>query len=119
MALAFIDVDGLKKMNDSEGHAGGDELLRDTADLIRTHFRPYDLTVRYGGDEFLCGLAGIDLAEAAQRFSLVNADLATSHAASVTVGLAELEPDDTLEDLIARADEAMYLERDGRESTDA
>jgi diguanylate cyclase (GGDEF)-like protein len=109
--IAFVDVDGLKGINDSLGHAAGDELLRETADSIRARLRPYDLIIRYGGDEFLCALLDVAMAEAAKRFSLVNADLAAARQASVTVGLTELEADDALGDLIARADEAMYRER--------
>ncbi|MFN2471168.1 MAG: diguanylate cyclase domain-containing protein [Gaiellaceae bacterium] len=111
LALAFVDVVGLKGTNDSLGHAAGDQLLRATADSIRAHLRSYDLIVRFGGDEFLCALLDVTMAEAAKRFSLVNADLAATHQASVTVGLTELAADDALEDLIARADEAMYRER--------
>ncbi len=108
--LAFVDVDGLKETNDSLGHGAGDQLLRKTAESIRAHLRPYDLIIRFGGDEFLCALLDVSIAEAAKRFSLVNADLA-AHQASVTVGLAELEADDGVADLIKRADEAMYRER--------
>lgn len=110
-ALAFVDVDDLKHTNDSGGHAAGDQLLRETAYSIRAHLRAYDLIIRYGGDEFLCALAGMSREEAVERFSLVNADLTATREASITVGLAELEPDDAVEDLIARADEAMYRER--------
>lgn len=109
--LAFIDVDGLKGTNDSLGHAAGDQLLRETAALIRSHLRSYDLIIRFGGDEFVCGLLDLNRAEAAKRFSLVNADLAGTKQASVSVGLAELKADDAVEDLIARADVAMYKER--------
>lgn len=112
--LVFIDVDGLKTTNDSHGHAAGDELLRHVTDTIRAHVRPYDLIVRYGGDEFLCGLPDVTLAEAAERFRLVNVDLASSRQASVTAGMAELRADDRLEDLIQRADEALYRERRAR-----
>src|ERR1700728_1544427 len=60
--LAFIDVDGLKAVNDLHGHSAGDELLVLVVDTIRNHVRQYDLLVRYGGDEFLCGLLGLRMA---------------------------------------------------------
>lgn len=112
--LAFIDVDGLKTRNDSLGHAAGDQLLRQVADTIRDHVRSYDLIVRYGGDEFLCGLLDMDLAAAADRFASVNADLARIHGASITAGLALLGTDDSLETLIGRADEVLFRERSRR-----
>lgn len=112
--LVFIDVDGLKRENDSRGHAAGDGLLRHVIDTMRAHVRSYDLIVRYGGDEFLCGLADVTLDEVANRFELVNADLASSRQASVTAGMAELAADDRLEDLIHRADAALYEQRRGR-----
>ena len=52
------------------------------------------------------------MAAAAERFELVKADLAATQQASVTIGLAEVEADDALEELIARADEALYRERE-------
>jgi diguanylate cyclase (GGDEF)-like protein len=110
-ALVFVDVDHLKAINDSCGHSAGDQLLRAIVTSIRAHLRSYDLIVRFGGDEFLCGLAGVTMADAAKRFSLVNADLAETRQASVTVGVAELEAGDALDDLIARADQALYRER--------
>ena len=58
---------------------------------IRNHFRPYDLIIRYGGDEFVCALSGMGIEDAAGRFSLVSADLNKQHA-SITVGLASLDP---------------------------
>lgn len=112
--LAFIDVDDLKSVNDSLGHVAGDLLLRRVVDAVRSHVRPYDLIVRYGGDEFLCGLPDLTRAEAAQRFAAVNEDLATPQAASITAGLADLTAHDRLEDLIKRADAAMYEERERR-----
>jgi diguanylate cyclase (GGDEF)-like protein len=119
MTLAFVDVDALKRTNDSLGHRAGDQVLRETARSIRSHLRSYDLIIRYGGDEFLCALVGMTREDAAERFSLVNADLTASRQASVSVGLAELEPEDAVEDLIARADEAMYRERQQQEPSDS
>lgn len=112
--LAFIDVDDLKATNDSRGHAAGDQLLYEAVEAVRGHIRSYDLVVRYGGDEFLCGLTNLSLAEAAERFALVNADLAANRRASVTAGFAELRAQDRLDDLVERADEAMYRAREQR-----
>ena len=94
--LAFIDVDALKARNDELGHAAGDDLLRTVSRLTRSHVREYDLLVRYGGDEFVCGLMGLDLVEATTRFEQVNTDLAAERQASVSVGLALLAPDEGL-----------------------
>jgi len=112
--LAFVDIDGLKAVNDSRGHASGDELLVLVADTIRVHVRPYDLIVRYGGDEFLCGLMGVGIVEATKRFDLVNAKLALTRRSSVTAGLAEMAEPDSLSALIGRADEDLYDRRKER-----
>jgi diguanylate cyclase (GGDEF)-like protein len=110
-AVAFIDVDGLKATNDSLGHEAGDRLLLHVVQCLRENLRAYDVVVRFGGDEFICGLADMSLEEARTRFERINADLWSLDGSSVTVGLAELEPNDSLASLIARADEALYEER--------
>ncbi len=112
--LAFVDVDNLKVVNDSLGHASGDELLRRVVESISKHLRPYDLIVRFGGDEFLCALLNITIQQAAERFELINADLAVRPQVSITAGLAALEADDSLDDVIARADGALRAERTQR-----
>lgn len=112
--LAFVDVDGLKTINDSLGHDAGDRLLQQVVETIRGHVRPYDLIVRYGGDEFLCGVLDLTLADTAERFARVNADLAANCRGSVSTGLAELTASDRLEDLVKRADAAMYGRRQRR-----
>lgn len=116
--IAFVDVDGMKAKNDSLGHAAGDQLLRQVTDRIRAHLRAYDLIVRFGGDEFVCGLLDLKMEEAAERFSLVNADLAQAQQTTITVGIAELMGNDSLEALIARADAALYEERQRRPSAE-
>ena len=108
--VAFVDVDNLKQTNDSLGHRAGDELLRRVVASIRAHLRSYDVIVRVGGDEFVCGLADLTLAEAVKRFSLVNTDLGVSRAA-ISFGVSELTAYDTVDDLITRADAAMYEQR--------
>ena len=109
--LAFVDLDGLQSVNASQGHAAGDRLLRETIDAIKLHLRPYDIVARYGGDEFLCGLLDLTIASAAERFALANAALAATGQASASVGFAAFEAGDTLDDLIARADRALYASR--------
>jgi diguanylate cyclase (GGDEF)-like protein len=112
IVLAFVDVDGLKAINDSLGHAAGDRMLRAAAGALLGHLRAHDLVIRYGGDEFVCVVAGVTLAEVAGRLALINAALARSpEPGSVTVGLAELRPGESRQDLVARADAALYRER--------
>lgn len=112
MTLAFVDVDDLKGTNDSAGHVAGDRLLRQVADVLRNHTRPHDVIIRYGGDEFVCGLMGLTLAEATDRLAEVNVALAAaSERGSITVGLAQLEAGESLPSLIQRADDALYRQR--------
>jgi diguanylate cyclase (GGDEF)-like protein len=112
LVLAFIDVDGLKTVNDSQGHAAGDRLLKRTAHLISTHMRTYDVLVRVGGDEFICALAGIEPEHVRDRFERVSADLATGRdAGSISVGLAERQPGDSIDGLMHRADSALLAVR--------
>jgi len=110
LVLAFLDIDHLKTINDTRGHAAGDRLLLEVADTFRAELRTYDLIIRYGGDEFVCAVSGLSISVAAQRFAQVNSVLAAApERGSVTVGLAEMQPEDSLEDLIARA--ALYQQR--------
>jgi diguanylate cyclase (GGDEF)-like protein len=112
LVVAFVDVNGLKAVNDSLGHAAGDELLSAVARSIMQHLRSYDVIVRYGGDEFVCSLSGPDAAGARDRFDQIAAHLArTTKGATFTVGLAERLHEDSLEELINRADAAMIETR--------
>jgi diguanylate cyclase (GGDEF)-like protein len=109
--VAFLDVDGLKATNDTLGHAAGDLLLRRVVDTIRAHLRAYDLIVRFGGDEFVCALLALDIDKAAERFTLIRGTLAAEAHASISVGLAEYRLHDSLETLLARADQTLLAER--------
>jgi diguanylate cyclase (GGDEF)-like protein/PAS domain S-box-containing protein len=112
LVLAFVDVDHLKAINDSRGHAAGDRMLLEVANTLRATLRSYDLIIRYGGDEFVCVISGLNMADATNRLALVNAALAEApEHGSVTVGLAKLRADDSPEDFVARADAALYRER--------
>ena len=106
--LGFIDVDGLKAVNDTQGHDEGDDLLRQVVDLVRGQLREYDVVVRFGGDEFVCGLPDLGLDEVRQRLEGVNSELRERKEASISFGVVEREPGEGLEALIRRADLAMY-----------
>lgn len=101
----------MKITNDTLGHPAGDTRLRAPAEAVRAGFRSYDLLIRIGGDEFVCGLPDMTAAAADDRSALVNVLLTTAGHLPVTIGLAELRADDTVEALVARADTAMYEQR--------
>jgi diguanylate cyclase (GGDEF)-like protein len=112
LVVAFVDVDGLKDVNDSQGHLAGDALLRLLGETLRANLRGYDVLVRYGGDELLCAMPNLTAAEATSRFEKIAATLrAVNTGHSVTFGLADAEAADSLEDVIRRADEALLEAR--------
>jgi len=121
LVLLFIDVDELKAVNDSHGHAAGDLLLVDTANLLTATFRESDVLARVGGDEF-CVLLTSDASDAwlAVRRLLVAIDEHHEHAAearpfrlSLSIGSATFEPAQarTIEQLMQQADHAMYANK--------
>lgn len=111
--LGFLDVDGLKAVNDTLGHPRGDQVLQTVVALVSGQLREYDVVVRFGGDEFVVGLPEVGLEEAGRRFAAVEAAVRDA-GASISVGLAERTPDEGLEALIARADQEMYRGRAAR-----
>ena len=109
LVLAFVDVDRLKALNDRDGHHAGDALLKAVVSAMRNRLRSFDPVVRYGGDEFICALAGADPTEATARFDEIQAELGREHdEAGISVGVVELRDDESLDDLIVRGDAALY-----------
>jgi diguanylate cyclase (GGDEF)-like protein len=105
LVVAYVDVVGLKAVNDAHGHAAGDALLQRAVDGIRGHLRSYDLIVRIGGDEFLCVMSGATVEDAEHRFNVIQTALASgSPRCEIRVGFAELAPEDSAAELIRRAD---------------
>jgi diguanylate cyclase (GGDEF)-like protein len=105
--LAFVDVDGLKDVNDRDGHAAGDRVLQVVVDAIRTRLRSFDPIVRYGGDEFVCGLSGTDIDQASRRFDAIGDAIRAEAGVGISVGFATLASADNADDLTERADVAM------------
>ena len=105
LVAAYVDVDGLKAVNDQHGHQAGDELLQDVVEGLRRDLRAYDLIVRLGGDEFLCIMPGITTDQARKRFKHLESELSPGPTNwSVSIGLSELHDGDSPRGLINRAD---------------
>lgn len=116
LALAIVDADHFKRVNDSFGHAIGDAVLRQLAQLLLQACRPDDLVARLGGEEFVLLLNDANTAQAAQvcervRAQVAGHDWAALHpglAITVSLGLAERSPADDCAALLERADQALY-----------
>jgi diguanylate cyclase (GGDEF)-like protein len=115
MAALMVDIDQFKQVNDTYGHATGDEVIRTVATVLRRHIRDPDVFGRYGGEEFAVVYAEMhgDPTELGERLrAAVEAVTVTGGGdairVTVSIGVAELKPDDGLDLLLGRADEALY-----------
>jgi diguanylate cyclase (GGDEF)-like protein len=110
VTLLYFDVDGLKQVNDSRGHAAGDQLIATTGRILQSVFRAADVVARLGGDEFAVLLAGTAPGGDDAVRQRLRQDLAAA-GISASVGLTSADPDrpdQTLEQLLDDADQAMY-----------
>jgi diguanylate cyclase (GGDEF)-like protein len=120
LVIAYVDVVGLKQLNDTVGHGAGDELLRQAAALFTAHLRSYDLIVRLGGDEFLCAISNMPEADVRRRFSAIAGELAaTPDARGIRTGFATLGDDETATDFIGRADAELLRSTRQRRRSDS
>jgi diguanylate cyclase (GGDEF)-like protein len=111
IAVIFLDVDSLKHVNDTEGHAAGDRLLIEAVAAIRKRVRSYDLVIRYGGDEFLCALVDVAQDDAERTLVDIRHQYTARTGHSVSAGMTTVGDADTAEAVVARADAALYAER--------
>ena len=114
LAVLLVDLDGLKECNDTLGHEAGDARIAGTGRALRGSLRPYDVAVRIGGDEFLCGLPGTAAAEMAAVVERLRARLDAEGAGSASIGWAVLRTGEPLGAAVKRADSAMYREKETR-----
>lgn len=123
-AVVFVDLEGLKRVNDVHGHQAGDAMLLHVARLLQSSLRTTDMVARIGGDEFGLLLDHLDeraarsKAEALTQFIAMHPlDLGRiTLKVAVTAGLTMIEPQDSAESAIARADAAMYAVRAAQRS---
>lgn len=112
LSIAFVDVDRLKELNDTGGHAEGDRALRDVAQALLSGLRGYDHVIRWGGDEFLCVLPGVTRGEALRRLEQARAFLLRrTPPLSISLGVVEREAGEDVDSLVSRADRELYASR--------
>jgi diguanylate cyclase (GGDEF)-like protein len=120
LGLFFMDLNGLKQINDTLGHLSGDQALRDAADVLRHTFRDSDIVARIGGDEFVAlahvhgnqdlGALGRRLRQHLREF---NDSTGRAYELDLSIGMTVVDADTSgdLQTLIAQADAAMYEEK--------
>jgi diguanylate cyclase (GGDEF)-like protein len=123
LIAAYVDVDGLKAINDSKGHHAGDVMLKHIVGMMQTHLRSYEPVIRLSGDELICTIADATIDSVRERFGEITTELnATPADGLITIGFAQLAHGDSPMDLIDRADNdliaARTTQRSGRKPRD-
>jgi diguanylate cyclase (GGDEF)-like protein len=123
LSVAMLDIDHFKQVNDNFGHPAGDEVLKEICSRLKSVVRPYDAVGRYGGEEFLVVFpeTGVEQAQAqaerlrraieSEPFQLGD----QPRTVTISVGITSLRPEDGVQELLERADQALYqAKRSGR-----
>lgn len=121
MSLLYVDLDGMKTINDELGHNEGDRALIDTATILKKTFRSSDIIARIGGDEFAVLLTeaqepdmkAIIIDHVQNNLNIFNAQGEHKYELLLSMGLADYDPHNpcSLDDLLMRADDLMYLDK--------
>jgi two-component system, cell cycle response regulator len=123
LVMIMIDIDGVKRINDTHGHAYGAYTIAQTGRLIKSATEQKGLASRFGGDEFMVFIPDATLDEAYQRAEALRHQIETDPfekdgivlKPTVSIGISEFKPDDTVISLFKRTDDALYLaKRTGR-----
>ncbi|PCK30088.1 GGDEF domain-containing protein [Pseudoalteromonas piscicida] len=114
LCLVMADIDHFKQINDTYGHDKGDKILKNVADTIKSHIRPADIAVRWGGEEFLIVLAPCSTKEAIHRIEQLRLTIENIHfqnsqlTVTMSFGIASWDHQDSFETTISHADAALY-----------
>lgn len=124
--LVFVDLDGMKQVNDVSGHKQGDQMLKDAAAILTQVFRDSDVVARIGGDEFAVfgvedneDMTSVPMARLKEAIREFNAKGDRPYVLSLSVGLARAKPCNIgcIDDLLATADAKMYEDKRGKKDT--
>jgi diguanylate cyclase (GGDEF)-like protein len=118
LCMIMLDVDHFKDYNDQHGHLAGDGVLQFISQQLREQLRPHDSMARFGGEEFVVLLPHLSLPKAAQVAERLRFCLASLHqipntqpqlpGVTISLGVAQLTPEDELTCLLHKADQALY-----------
>ena len=114
LSICFIDVNGLKKVNDEYGHNKGDELLRSLVSVIRERIRKSDTIFRYGGDEFIIIFPDCGEEESLRIIKKIQSGAEHNNndfSLSFSFGIAEYSSEFSIDDFIRLADDRMYIDK--------
>jgi diguanylate cyclase (GGDEF)-like protein len=118
ISICFIDVNGLKEVNDNFGHDDGDDLLQTIVEMIKRNIRDRDFVARFGGDEFVIIFEDLDTEGAERVWTRIRGDLEyinqtenRKYLVSASHGIETLTYGEAIDDTINRADEKMYEEK--------
>ncbi len=121
-AIALVDLDHFKLVNDTYGHQSGDLVLQSVAGILQSHVRPFDKVYRYGGEEFLICLPNADMKQCARVLErlrrVIEASPVTLTDGSIlpvtaSIGAAPMTKTRTIEQIIEKADQALYAAKEG------
>lgn len=121
-AIALVDLDHFKSINDTYGHQAGDIVLQSVAGILQSHVRPFDKVYRYGGEEFLICLPNADMKQCARvlerlrrviEASTVTISDDTILPVTASIGAAPMTKSRTTEQIIEKADRALYAAKEG------
>lgn len=123
LCLMLTDIDHFKKFNDQWGHQTGDQVLRLVAQVMKANVKGRDVLARYGGEEFAVILPGTTLESANILAEAIRSSVESRHlrkrrtnedlgVITMSIGISTIQPDDTMETLIERADKCLYAAKE-------
>ena len=113
ISYLFCDIDNFKSINDTYGHQVGDEILKEVAGILSGNVRNIDTVCRWGGEEIIISLMGVDESGAVEKAEKLRKLVEKESRATISTGVSSFKEGISFEKLIKQADEAMYLAKRG------